>query len=317
MAAIWNPRAVLNVYPDEQPFTCVGKAKSGLRCKSSHISREDISKATLILNRIATTHPRAVLILDLRELATLTLCPGWHRKPSWSQIEVTARNWMDIIRPLQTTTTVSQSSTSIEAGGAGVDSGHQGTTQPFSAGDSASSQTHRAPSNSRPRPVLRLEPTGLRTPPQSPSPLRSSPIQTQPEESPSIPTTTLPPLPPSRSSSVSSTLSILSPAVEARTLSEIHDHHPDLPPSPAPSSPGRTRSSRPVRKPITDPCPICFEPFCCPDDAVWCRAQCGQNVHRTCFERWRGTERTQLRGAERTQPTSACVYWYVRTLTFH
>ena len=42
------------------------------------------------------------------------------------------------------------------------------------------------------------------------------------------------------------------------------------------------------RKPIDSDCPICFmamEPES-HDELLWCKASCGQNVHRECFEQW-------------------------------
>eukprot|EP00742_Colponemidia_sp_Colp-10_P013003 GILJ01014656.1.p1 GENE.GILJ01014656.1~~GILJ01014656.1.p1 ORF type:complete len:320 (+),score=26.53 GILJ01014656.1:626-1585(+) len=44
-------------------------------------------------------------------------------------------------------------------------------------------------------------------------------------------------------------------------------------------------------------CPICFEPFTTGEAVVWCRAQCGSNLHRDCFNRWR-----QQKGANVTCP---------------
>ena len=53
-------------------------------------------------------------------------------------------------------------------------------------------------------------------------------------------------------------------------------------------------------------CPICFMPFEPAElkngDVVWCRAACGNNVHRMCFEQWAEAKR----GGE-----VKCVYWYV------
>lgn len=50
------------------------------------------------------------------------------------------------------------------------------------------------------------------------------------------------------------------------------------------------------RKPVEGDCPIC----CCEMDAesesesaeqiVWCRAACGNNLHKTCFEQWAATK---------------------------
>lgn len=45
------------------------------------------------------------------------------------------------------------------------------------------------------------------------------------------------------------------------------------------------------RKEMTDDCPICcteFEPES--EEIVWCKAACGNNVHKTCFEQWAATK---------------------------
>ena len=49
------------------------------------------------------------------------------------------------------------------------------------------------------------------------------------------------------------------------------------------------------RKSIEGDCPICFVPFGGPDDTVYCRAQCGQNMHKECFEMWAATKRKSAR----------------------
>ncbi|KAK4125366.1 hypothetical protein N657DRAFT_550665, partial [Parathielavia appendiculata] len=49
------------------------------------------------------------------------------------------------------------------------------------------------------------------------------------------------------------------------------------------------------RKPVNGDCPICF----CElegEAVVWCRAECGQNVHKGCFETWAATKRKQGAG---------------------
>lgn len=54
------------------------------------------------------------------------------------------------------------------------------------------------------------------------------------------------------------------------------------------------------RKPVEGDCPICF----CEmeaggrgeEAAVWCRAACGQNIHKGCFETWAATKRRQCGG---------------------
>ncbi|KAH8648476.1 hypothetical protein BX600DRAFT_517861 [Xylariales sp. PMI_506] len=45
------------------------------------------------------------------------------------------------------------------------------------------------------------------------------------------------------------------------------------------------------RKAIEGDCPICFMPFEGADVTVYCRATCGQNIHKECFEMWAATKR--------------------------
>lgn len=45
------------------------------------------------------------------------------------------------------------------------------------------------------------------------------------------------------------------------------------------------------RKELEGDCPICFSPFEGADDTVYCRAQCGQNMHEECFQMWAATKR--------------------------
>ena len=66
--------------------------------------------------------------------------------------------------------------------------------------------------------------------------------------------------------------------------------------------PRRAPANVAIRKPLTNPCYICYEAFEGLDDATFCRARCGQNVHRECFEQW-------IRGKERDQVT--CSFWFV------
>jgi hypothetical protein len=71
------------------------------------------------------------------------------------------------------------------------------------------------------------------------------------------------------------------------------------------------------RKPIEGDCPICFEELSAAagaDDGaeesgggskhnteqlVWCRAACGQNMHKQCFQMWSATKRQQAGGASK------------------
>lgn len=59
------------------------------------------------------------------------------------------------------------------------------------------------------------------------------------------------------------------------------------------------------RKKISGECPICYEEFeSKSEEIVWCKATCGNNVHKACFEAWR----------QRHSPDElCCVFWYVLT----
>lgn len=49
------------------------------------------------------------------------------------------------------------------------------------------------------------------------------------------------------------------------------------------------------RKTIEGDCPICFAEFdegSGKDEIVWCRAACGNNIHRHCFEQWAASSKT-------------------------
>ncbi|KAI8956484.1 hypothetical protein F5Y11DRAFT_361687 [Daldinia sp. FL1419] len=49
------------------------------------------------------------------------------------------------------------------------------------------------------------------------------------------------------------------------------------------------------RKSLEGDCPICFMPFEDAEDTVYCRATCGQNIHKECFEMWAVTKRKSTR----------------------
>lgn len=55
------------------------------------------------------------------------------------------------------------------------------------------------------------------------------------------------------------------------------------------------------RKEVSGDCPICFTEFEPEmEDIVWCRAACGNNLHKDCFEQWAKSQA----GKE-----IRCVYW--------
>ncbi|KAI0183128.1 SWIM zinc finger protein [Xylaria flabelliformis] len=52
----------------------------------------------------------------------------------------------------------------------------------------------------------------------------------------------------------------------------------------------------PNRKQVEGDCPICYTPFEGAEATVYCRATCGQNMHKACFQIWAETKRQSGRG---------------------
>lgn len=84
-------------------------------------------------------------------------------------------------------------------------------------------------------------------------------------------------------------------ALLSSELQEIFAHAPPIP-STIPSDDEREEGSKKSsnsnnnndnRKPTDGECPICYmdldEPH---NDLVWCKAQCGHNLHKSCFDQW-------------------------------
>lgn len=70
-------------------------------------------------------------------------------------------------------------------------------------------------------------------------------------------------------------------------LIEIFQHAPPVPTAES----GAVMDGN--RKPIEDDCPIC----CCEleagnEEIVYCRAACGNNLHKTCFDQWAASKRS-------------------------
>jgi hypothetical protein len=52
------------------------------------------------------------------------------------------------------------------------------------------------------------------------------------------------------------------------------------------------------RKPVEGDCPVCvmeFDESDKPEDILWCKGACGQNIHRTCFEQWARSKPGQVK----------------------
>lgn len=61
----------------------------------------------------------------------------------------------------------------------------------------------------------------------------------------------------------------------------------------APALPGQVAEDEPMdgnRKAMEDDCPICCMEFEDGEEVVWCRAACGNNVHKACFDQWARTK---------------------------
>ncbi|KAK2053045.1 SWIM zinc finger protein [Colletotrichum caudatum] len=75
----------------------------------------------------------------------------------------------------------------------------------------------------------------------------------------------------------------------ALVSSELREIFANAPPIEVPPELSQDKN----RKPVEGDCPICFSEFDAgsSETIVWCRAACGQNIHRECFETWAATKR--------------------------
>ncbi|KAI9734761.1 MAG: hypothetical protein M1818_006748 [Claussenomyces sp. TS43310] len=65
-----------------------------------------------------------------------------------------------------------------------------------------------------------------------------------------------------------------------------------------PQSLGRTSATASApgkRRPVEGDCPVCVMEFEAGEDIVWCRASCGNNIHRQCFETWARSKPGEVR----------------------
>ena len=310
MDFLWDPRAVLNTYPDSSCFTCVGKTQRGARCRQAMISGGDLYKASQILDTMALLSPRSRGVRDrLSELAYLTLCPRWHRKPGYSQVAEMERKWQIMIdsycATILATTPTRVSRRSPQAPSRSVSSISTNSFKDIRTRRSRSPSPETVIEDPITQPASR-RPTVYSIPPASPGRSSAQPVSTPPHEDTSEQVSHLPtpPTTPTQRRSAPAVVTSATAFSSSRSRREATATAtatvPPQPSTPASLTPPPTPCPRPhrsvVRKPIADDCGICFEPMCCPDEAVWCRAQCGKNLHRECFGEWR---RQCLEDAER------------------
>ncbi|RDW60802.1 hypothetical protein BP6252_12185 [Coleophoma cylindrospora] len=68
-------------------------------------------------------------------------------------------------------------------------------------------------------------------------------------------------------------------------LAEVFAQAPSTPQSSSQASPASTTGDG-NRKPVEGDCPICVMEFEEGESIVWCKAACGNNIHKQCFEQW-------------------------------
>ena len=74
--------------------------------------------------------------------------------------------------------------------------------------------------------------------------------------------------------------------------SELRDIFTQAPPLPSEQAENSEKDGN--RKPMEGECPICcvdFEPDNGSEEVVYCKAACGNNVHKECFEQWAATKK--------------------------
>ena len=75
---------------------------------------------------------------------------------------------------------------------------------------------------------------------------------------------------------------------------EVEEILSSSPPIPKANKAGKEEDHDGRRKPIEGECPICYMDFD-PDnnELVWCKAACGNNMHKDCFQQWATSQRGQ------------------------
>jgi hypothetical protein len=97
MSAPRNFRKILDVDPQSPHFHCVGETKKGGRCRQSFFSGDDRAEAGALLTKMDSKSLKSSYRY-LDDLAFLTLCPRWHRKPGYSQVTSVSQRWRLMIQ---------------------------------------------------------------------------------------------------------------------------------------------------------------------------------------------------------------------------
>lgn len=268
---VWDAMSVLSIInpnPDKHAMTCFGYAKTQKRRCWNIVNFNNRREIMSTLNRLSTQHPsERRMEEDLRRVAGLGLCGQWHK----DQVDRVVAKWLECIRQ-ERRRLRDEAVDPPERPRRPSRAERRETAQSENDDDiveriSALLRSDDVSSNTR-REVLRMCEAMLRRP-RTPPPDRSSRNS-------------------SRNSSRTSAITLVTPPATPA----------------APSSATTCPHGHVRRRPLAGDCVICTEPCSAsaPEALVWCKAQCGHNVHRTCFEEWRQTslqQRQQLR----------CVIW--------
>ena len=283
----WNPRSILQVWPEEYP-SCTGITQRGTRCRNT-ISQADLGEAAEILDNLAVRRPKKGIPNEkLADLAYVLLCKRWHRQPGHSQISSVTRTWkskidtfysrceqVDVRRlGTQTTTFTRLSPSDVRSQRVPIHAPALSSVSPPQATARPTTRSGRHSEHDTPTASGLTRRTVFLNEDQDSS--GSSDVSSDEDLSAAS----------SDDTDASPNASLLEE--EEPELTALQPLRSTTNPSTAPDNDvAETEGSRPTRKPLTEPCCVCMETLDSDTDAVWCRAQCGQNIHRGCFNEWR------------------------------
>jgi hypothetical protein len=267
---IWKPHELFELYnPKPMSFSCKGSAATcKRRCHNVPASRSTVNG---ILDRLSMQEPdERVMYDDLLEAAELSCCRRWHQ----GQAEKIAADWYDLVKDLRWTRRAPRTEAEPRI-----------AEQQRSATISTSNRRGRGRRTllETPSPTFSTEQDS-----RTVSPARSTISPSVPSTSFSIPSTT----------STTSTSSLDS---VDRTLSTVHEqvHAPQAELDRLQTE--RCSPAHAIRRPLLGDCAICYEGLS--DTAlgnlVWCKSQCGNSVHKECWEHWSRESTSRAR----------CVHW--------
>ncbi|KAF2006417.1 hypothetical protein P154DRAFT_518030 [Amniculicola lignicola CBS 123094] len=297
---LWDPETVLELLGDS---CCVGYAPSKRRKCHMPISFGSQSEMDSLLNKMSKLQPGSSAVRNsLQTLATTGLCRRFHQY----QADDVVNKWERKIRrafpePEEDTRSASEirredleAVEQFVASFGGRDTAwhrllisHIETrATPASNGDSSSTRTStpsrtsaaiRGPARSETSTSSRTSPSTRTT-----TSLRilTSPEDSSPFRTPSIPPPSSPRSPATQSSSSSPLATVAESPRAAQT-----------PPSPRIEAPPPCRRTHVARRSLAEECSICYDDENMSEewleDLVWCKSSCGNSVHKACFELWK------------------------------